>query len=667
VLVETTFKRAIELHEAGQLVRAEKFYRKAYKVQPDSREIQFRLAGLLCQQGSYDEAVVLFSGLIAANPENAVLFFNLGQAQAGLGHIEKALNAFAEAVKIKPDFTFAHVNHIALLKRQYQFDAALQACNNALQYEQASAELFCHLGDIQREKNNQQAATQAYQAALKIDAASVAAHCGLGLLFRNDGRFDAAIKQYQKGLNVAPNSAVLKNGLAAVLLARGDVDDALESYRQALSEHPEDCELENNLGCALLEKGAYLEAKIQFESVLDKLPNHYQANINLLNVLSEQGDLEAAQARCRHILNFKPDAAYASHVLANIKTFSSVDDDVAQMERRLIDSDEGGEQRMFLSFALGKVYEDLKDYDRAMARYAEGNALKRAAVSYDIDREQRFLLEIKNTFTAKFFNQRKSYGTDSVSPIFILGMPRSGTSLAEQILSSHADVVGAGERKDLDAVIKHAMVDLGQDSWLTGVAQLDQSQTAGLAGQYLQRIESRFKFTSRFTDKMPGNFVYIGMIRLLFPNAKIIHCVRDPVDTCLSNYKRYFSGDGLYFTYDQEELGQYYCYYRELMDHWHQLFPDDIYELSYENLVNDQVAETHRLLAYCDLTWDDACLTFYDVSRVVSTHSISQVRKPLYRSSVQLWQRYAGHLQPLLRALQQGGVTTTAEASGEEF
>jgi len=664
--VEATFKRAIEFHEAGQLTRAEKFYRKAYKAQPDNGEIQFRLAGLLCQQGSYDEAAALFSDLIAVNPGNAVLFFNLGQALNGLGYNEKALNAFSEAARLKPDFTFAHVNRIALLKRKNQFDVALQACNSALQYDQKSAELFCHLGDIQREKNNQNAAVQAFQSALKIDAMNVAAHNGLGLLFRDSGQFDAAIKQFQQGLKIVPNSALLKNGLASALLAQGNVDAALEDYRQALRDHPDDCELANNLGCALLENGCYAEAQEQFEFVLDKLPNHYQANINLLNVLSEQGNLSAAQARCRHILDFKPDAAYVSHVLANIKTFTDVDGDVRHMEQELASSEISNEQSMFLNFALGKVREDLKDYDQAMSHYAEGNALKRATVSYSVERDQRVFSEIKNTFSAEFFSQRRDYGVSSIAPIFILGMPRSGTSLAEQILSSHSDVLGAGERKDLDMVIRRSMSSSKQDAWLDEISCLGSEKISDIASQYLQRIASRFKFTGHFTDKMPGNFMYIGMIRLLFPNAKIIHCVRDPVDTCFSSYKRYFSGDGLYFTYNQKELGQYYGYYRELMDYWHQLFPDEIHELSYENLISDQEAETRKLLEFCDLSWDDKCLTFYEASRIVSTHSITQVRKPLYRSSVKLWQRYASYLQPLLEALQQGGVITIDTTSDKE-
>ena len=229
-------------------------------------------------------------------------------------------------------------------------------------------------------------------------------------------------------------------------------------------------------------------------------------------------------------------------------------------------------------------------------------------------------------------------------------MPRSGTTLTEQILASHPQVHGAGELSALSDVLSdfHAVDDLAK------LAALDASELDGLARRYRQLAHESVPTDRRYVvDKMPHNFRYIGFIRLLFPQAKVIHCLRDPVDTCLSCYKRYFAGGGVRFAYDLTELGRYYCLYLNLMHHWHSVLPGYVYDLRYEDLIADQEGQSRRLLEFCGLPWDERCLTFYDSNRLVTTNSYHQVRQPIYRSSVQLWRRFEDHLAPLLDELRQ--------------
>ncbi len=304
------------------------------------------------------------------------------------------------------------------------------------------------------------------------------------------------------------------------------------------------------------------------------------------------------------------------------------------------------------TFALSKAFDDLGDYDRAFAHLLKGNSLKRREVKYDEPGYEQTFREIAEAFDAKLFERLANAGDPSSVPIFVLGLPRSGTTLVEQILASHPQVYGAGELKNLHRIANSVPGPDGRPvPYPACVSLLDADALRRLGQAYLASLPSVPEGKTRITDKTPSKFAYVGLIRLILPNAKIIHTMRDSVDTCLSCFSKLFSS-GQEFTYDLAELGCYYRWYHELMDHWRSMLPAGaMLDVAYEDIVEDLPRQARRLTDYCDLPWDDACLNFHETKRSISTASNVQVRRPLYRTSLGRWRRYESHLGPLLAEL----------------
>ncbi|MGB1548696.1 MAG: sulfotransferase family protein, partial [Alphaproteobacteria bacterium] len=320
--------------------------------------------------------------------------------------------------------------------------------------------------------------------------------------------------------------------------------------------------------------------------------------------------------------------------LANLKKFAPGDPDIAAMETVLTRLPTSDGRTIPFCFALGKAYEDCEDYDRAFNYYTRGNKLKRAELAFDI----------VETFSKPFLKKEADRGFDSEVPIFILGMPRSGTSLVEQILASHSEVHGGGERAEWMRLVR------GIDSFPDGVRDFGPEDFARLGENYVEALRKLAPEAARITDKLPHNFLHVGLIHLALPKAKILHCVRNPVDTCLSCYKHLFDSE-LSFAYDLDELGRYYRLYERLMHHWRAVLPGRMLDVPYEELVADQETLSRRILDFCELPWEPACLDFHKTDRRVQTASVAQVRQPIYTTAVRRWRKYEHRIAPLLAAL----------------
>jgi len=305
------------------------------------------------------------------------------------------------------------------------------------------------------------------------------------------------------------------------------------------------------------------------------------------------------------------------------------------------------EDQIYLHFALGKVYADLGQHERSFSHLIEGNALKRKQIVYDEAAALAQLTRIRQLFTAEAMRKARGFGDPSTVPVFIIGMPRSGTTLVEQILASHPKIYGAGELSDFRAALASLR---GSDGSRPGLRAEELRQ---IGARYLERVRATAPAAERITDKMPANFRYAGLIHLAFPNARIIHTRRDPLDTCLSCFSILFAHNLQPFTYDLTEFGRYYRAYATLMEHWREVLPlEQMLEVQYEELVANFEPLARRIVAYCGLEWDDACLEFYKTQRPVSTASAVQVREPIYRSSIGRWRPYEGMLRPLIKALE---------------
>ena len=320
------------------------------------------------------------------------------------------------------------------------------------------------------------------------------------------------------------------------------------------------------------------------------------------------------------------------------------------MEQAYAKSATNDEQRMHLAFGLGKAFEDLHQYEKAFSFFAEGNSIKRRSYSYTVDDRGNFFKKLEEVFDSSLFAKHQGTGCDDETPLFILGMPRSGTTLVEQILASHRHVHGAGELRTLKRIVTSCFDKGKVAEFPESIRQVDSADFEHPGFEYIQAIRKHTPDARFITDKMPENYKYIGLIKLMLPGAKVIHCRRDPVDTCLSIFKTFFTVMHEY-SHDLGELGRYYSFYCRLMEHWHSVVPGFIHDVQYESMVVDQAGQTRALLEYCGLEWDDACLEFHKSDRPVRTASAEQVRRPIYKGSVQLWKRYETQLAPLLERL----------------
>lgn len=465
-------------------------------------------------------------------------------------------------------------------------------------------------------------------------------------------RLDRAIALYERALFLRPDSVDVHNNLGVAVMALGRIDDAVAHYERALALDPDHVSAHTNLGIALAAQGKVDEARIHHERALAVNPNHAHAHVELGNVFKYQGKFDDAMAEYARAIEIRPAYADAHFIRAEIKTFHPGDADLLALEALAARDDLGPEQAAMIHFALYKALEDCKDYPRAFEHLRKGNDLKRRLVEYDEPNTAKFFKRLSAVFDRSLIERFQGEGDPSLVPIFVVGMPRSGSSLIEQILASHPQVHGAGELWDLEAAARIVLTASGQQlPYPECVPALSGAVLRRMGETYLSRLPAVAEGKTRIVDKMPGNYLRIGLIRMILPNARIIHTMRDPVDNCLSCYSKLFSL-GQQFSYDQAELARYYRMYTEMMSHWRSVLPPGgMLDVVYEEVVDDLEGQARRLIEYCGLPWDDRCLSFHETSGPVRTASVAQVRQPLFRSSLQRWRKYEAGLGPLVREL----------------
>ncbi len=469
-----------------------------------------------------------------------------------------------------------------------------------------------------------------------------------------DGRGipDGRVEAHNRSLLLKPDHAVANNNLGVALAAQGRIDEAAEHYERALVLKPDYVDARYNLGNLLSAHGDLEGAKVHQERVLALNPDHADAHHDLGCVLACQGQLDNAAAHFGRAIAIRPGYAEAHFHRAEIRTFQRGEAGLAALESLAASDGLSESNAPFIHFALAKAFDDVGDYARAFEHFRTGNALKRRQVDYNEPGSARFFQSLSTVFDSGLFDRFRGAGDPSRAPVLVLGMPRSGSSLIEQILASHPRIHGAGELPYIATAIGSLVnADRQPVRFPEGVPGLDGAALQRMGHSYVARLSALAPGKQRIVDKMQGNFLYIGLIRLILPNARIIHTMRDPIDTCVSCYSKLFA-TGQHFSYDLEELGRYYRGYTNLMSHWRSVLPSDaMLDVSYEELVDDLEGQARRLIEYCGLPWDDRCLAFHKTDRPVKTASAAQVRQPLFRSSLQRWRRYEAGIGPLLHEL----------------
>ena len=530
------------------------------------------------------------------------------------GRIQEAEGVYQQILNIKPDFAPAWHSLGMLAFSVGKHELALQLVQKAVELDKKSFLFQRNLGEMSRRFGKLPEAITAGETAAQLAPLDVDAHFNLGLAYTDAKEYAKAISSYKKALKLNPKHGLSWNNLGSALEQGGNKDDALEAYIKAVELNPHHSEAQNNLGA----------------------------------IFSEQGFLDKARAGFEAAIDAKKDFVEAHYNLSQIKTYTLDDPHLAILENaNQIQHQFNDHVRIRYNFALGKALDDIGQYDRAFAAYSLGNKLQHALLPMDEVKADQLIEEIFRVFTPEFFEERKGWSKNTSSPIFIVGMPRSGTTLLEQILASHPSVHGAGELSDFNDVVSELVTENGVHSFASRAIGIDQKILKKIGDEYVKRVWKLSPGSTYITDKMPANFFYIGLIYLAFPNAKIINAMRDPMDSCFSCYSRLFN-DSMDFAYDLGTLGRYFVRYMRLMKHWEAVLPaGSILNLPYEDLIADTEGQAKRIIEYIGLPWNEDCLKFYENSRLVKTASIAQVRKPIYKTSVARWKHFARHLLPL--------------------
>lgn len=567
------------------------------------------------QSGELSQAEHISKQLLHQHPQTLVLFNILGASLQRQGKLQEALDVFNKTITLKPDYADAYNNK----------------------------------GVVYRGLGKTESAIKNYKKAISLKPDYADAHYNLGTAYSDLGHQEQAIKSYEKAIQCKPDHAQAYHNQGVIFGDLGQLEKAIENYGKAIEIKPDYIEAYNNRGSALKDLDRFEEAINDYEKAIAYKTDFATAHYNRGNALRDMGQIQEAAKSYEKAIDCSQDFSKAHHNLSYLKKYRPGDNQIALMEQAYQGTALEDSDRTHLCFALAKVYEDLSDYPKSFHFLSQGNNLRKQALNYHIQMDQNLLTLMKG-----MFNQLTDVITNRPSPIkpvFILGMPRSGTSLVEQILASHTTVYGAGELTTMGHIAASILPDMSCWTTAQGIPALSSNNINTVYNHYLGYLTDLQVPEKIITDKTPLNFWWIGFILSAFPEAKIIHLNRDPMATCWSVYKHYFRVDGHGYAYDLEDLAKFYKLYIEMMKFWRQRFPGSIYDLCYEELTINQEQETRKLLAFCELEWEDQCLEFHKTQRVVKTASAAQVRKKMYKGSSEAWKKYESQLQPLRMAL----------------
>ncbi len=633
--------------EQGRLGEAASLLRHAIDRQPGDAAAQIGLGGVLQAMGRHEEALARFERAAALDPDLAPAQHGLASALLVLGRAGEALSRLDRALALDPGFAEAMSAKGSALQALGRAEEAVAWHEQALALKPNDASVHNNLGTTLQALGRHEAASAHYARALALDAASADLQVNRGKALHRLGRDEEAVGHYERALALAPRDAGALNDLGNALQSLGRHGEAVARYEQALALRPGFAAAHGNLANSLHALERYGEAIAQYEAAMAAKPGNAVAASNLGTALREIGRLAEARRAFERAVALAPEHAGFHLNLAEVKRFTPDDPQLLALETLAGRADAlPPEEQVELHFALAKARADLGEHAQVFRHLRHANTLQRRAIAYDEAATLGEIERIGAVFTPALMRANAGLGAPSSLPVFIIGMPRSGTTLVEQIAASHPDIHGASELPDFPAAAGGVLADFPE-----GVAALGADALLALGTRYLSGLAPRAPGARRITDKLPANFRHAGLIHLALPEARIIHVLRDPADTCWSCFATLFTA-GQNFAYDLEELGRYYRAYEALMAHWRTVLPAGVMlEIRYEDVVADLEREARRIIAFCGLAWDDACLAFHATQRPVRTASAAQVRQPIYRGSIGRWRSYAAELGPLLAAL----------------
>jgi len=629
--------------KAGKLKRKYKRQRKTVL----SAGVRFYTNGVQkLKEGKLSEARELFLSLLEKKPDHSKAWRLLSQIACQNGDLSEGERCIQEALAVEPDFAEALVDLAVIRLKENNFSEAITSLRKAIDLKGDYALAFNVLGNAFSQQEHFSEAADQYRQAIRLEPRNHLFYFNLGNLYARHNRFAEAAEYFTKVLQINPDHIEALDNLGFVLHEQGLFAEAVEVYRRSLARNSANVLAHNNLATTYKALGRLDDAEKSCRHALLLDNNYALAHNNLGTILVDKGLKEESEKSFLRVLNLEPFNGSAWRHLVFCRKYENLENpDIQQINKALAREDLPENQAVHLLFAAGKIYDECGDYQRSFECYRQANSIMHARINYNCQELADFVDRLISTMGNDFFSRLTVAGSDSSAPVFIVGMPRSGTSLIEQIISSHPEADGVGEVHEIDRLITLLAEKTGRvyPECLEGITR---ETAAGLAEEYLGFLNGRIDGKPlRVTNKTPANFFHVGLIKVLFPNARIIHCVRNPLDIGISLYGQFF--DDVNYAFDLIDIGETYYQQNRLMEHWKNQPAPGIYECVYEDLVGDFENKAVELINFIGLDWDSKCLDFHRSRRPVKTASAWQVRQPVYNTSVGRWKNYQQHLAPL--------------------
>ncbi|MCB9990737.1 MAG: tetratricopeptide repeat protein [Rhodospirillales bacterium] len=624
----------------GNLEEAAECWEKALKIRPDFAFAWNNLGNVLRDLGKLKESEEKCKKALAIDPNYVEALNNLGNVYLDQGKYENAEEFYRRAIANKPDYAEAHNNLCVALMQQSRYDEAVMHGRYATSFKANYTDAYINLSDAMRNLGHIDEARKAIEKAVILRPDSAEVHMDLADVLLMQDKYGDAEVELKKVEGMVPDNPRIFIKLSSVQERAGKLEDALATVEKAARLNPEMPEAYLRKGQICHINNRISEAEENFNKALKLAPRSANAHLSLADLYLTMGEMKKTEKLLKKAKELAPNLPGMFYTLSSVKKFTKTDPDFKQMvalEKRI--ESYGLDHASALNFALFSAYEDMGNYKKAFEHLKKGNDYKRKTVPHQPERIEAHFQMLKRTYTPELFKSLEGKGYKSKLPVFIVGMPRSGTTLTEQIISSHPDVYGAGELS-VGSSLEHQLGPLSAENC---------RELGALYVKTVKKLDRNGK-AKRITDKMPGNFMNIGLLVNILPEAKIIHCRRNPIDTCLSCYKQNFAR-GQYWSYNLEELAEQYKLYEEVMAYWREVLPDRFLEIDYEDTVNNLEEQAHKLIDFVGLPWHKACLQPHKQKRAVLTASKTQVIKPVYKSSVKAWKRYEKQLEPLIKGL----------------
>ena len=648
VSIETAYKNAADLLQKGEFNLAEQQLSEILKKYPDDPNA-LRLSGVSSlEQNKPEVALIPLQKAVKVAPEFRQAHENLALVWTKLGDLNKAEISLKKSLEIDPS-NFTNWKSLGdVLSDQGKEEEADKAYKNAISTDKKYLDLQKAMSQVQ--KGNLGEAEKIYRSILSDDPNNVDALRLLALLASRTGAIDQAINMLENCIKIAPDYALAWENLAKLYRQKDDPDSlqkAANCFSKATELRPDWAEGWAGLGTMQTRSSQHEEGIISYKKSIELKTNQPRVHLSLGHVYKTIGNQEECISSYKDAIKYDNNFGEAYWSLANLKTYKFNTREIDQMEKRVDLPEVPEREKVHFLFSLGKAFEDAGNYDKSFNYYKKGNDLNRGRTTYDPKAIEALSDRLKLFFTKDKFEEYKSSGCNSGAPIFIVGLPRSGSTLVEQILASHSKVEGTMELPNIMNIARK----LGNSSkdrtaYPEIIETLQDSDLTHLGETFIKETEFLRTGKPHFIDKMPNNFSHIGLLKLILPNAKVIDARRNPMDTCFSCYKQLFAR-GQAFTYDLSEIARYYVNYVNLMDHWNKVLPGYVFKIQHEDLLKDQEGITRDLLEFCELDFESSTLEFYKTERAVKTASSEQVRQPINTKGLNQWKNFESHLNDL--------------------